>query len=128
MSSYQDIETRVLMLERKMDLVMQVSQVTLQVGSPLDPNPQQIRISLGEFYQELQRAGGMLVNQGNDKELVGRDRVVERDPDGQELPPSVIDAEFTARSADDANTVGVGPAANPEPLPSIGWNDHPATD
>jgi hypothetical protein len=59
MPSYQDIETRLAVVERKLALVMQCASVTKRVPSTLMPGEYvTTRMSLGDLYKELQAAGG----------------------------------------------------------------------
>ena len=62
MPSYQDLETRVNILERKLALVMQVASVTKRSPSTLMPGEYVTeQMTLADLYKEVQAAGGDLV-------------------------------------------------------------------
>lgn len=48
-------------LRKRVDFLLSVVQVTVQVGSPLDPKPQTVRLSAKELYKELAYNGAKIV-------------------------------------------------------------------
>jgi len=85
-------------IEDKVEFMLTVSQVTLQVNSPLAAAPQVVKMTLKDFYLEMQRQGGMVVNKGFDKELAGGDGTAQESGAATESGLEPIDAEFSVAS------------------------------
>lgn len=90
MASYQDIDIRLKVIEDQVKLIMNVVNVTVRVGSPLDPSSKDVTVPLIQLYAEMLRQGGMLVNanEGAAQTVVGSD-------DSGTSGEGVIDADFT---------------------------------
>lgn len=95
MSSYQDIDVRLHVIEDKVEFLMKVSQVTLQVNSPFATAPQIVKMTMGEFYTEMKRQGGMIVgdSQASVDEVVGSGEI-EPGVKGNDLPIEFLEGEL----------------------------------
>jgi hypothetical protein len=112
-TSYQDIDTRLKVIEDKVEFMLTVSQVTLQLNSPLAAAPQVVKLTMKEFYQEMQRQGGMIIGKPEDavKGLVG-DNTTEPGVRENRLPiefteGEVVDADYTIKRIEESDATSV---------------------
>lgn len=67
MASYQDIETRLRVIEDKVDLILKAAQVTIGTPSTLVPGEViKETITMGELYKRLRQTGAALEVAQND--------------------------------------------------------------
>lgn len=92
MSSYQDMDVRLAVVEDKLAFIMKISQARVAVGHPLDPRgATEIMVSFDKLYAEVKRAGGDIIDVVGEKvvKAVG-DGSPAADP-GNSDAPAVLD-------------------------------------